>query len=140
MPRGILLWEEVQTIAGDPDFNRRDLWDSIESGSIRNGNSACSWCLPRSDEFAYSFDRFSLLDATKIIPRGDGSVRLVWAVMVPVRPATPSPEPKKFAHIPSWCRNRFRPNDPLLQFRNFSQSPDTQLIRLGGPGNPRSWR
>jgi catalase len=38
-----LVWDEARKIAGaDPDFNRRDLWERIESGQFPSTNSACS--------------------------------------------------------------------------------------------------
>ena len=43
-----LVWDETQKIAGkDPDFNRRDLWEAIESGNSPSTSSACNW-YPRS--------------------------------------------------------------------------------------------
>jgi catalase len=35
-----VAWDEAQKISGvDPDFHKRDLWESIESGIFRNGIS-----------------------------------------------------------------------------------------------------
>src|SRR5215470_10454159 len=60
-----LVWDEAQKIAGkDPDFNRRDLWESIETGLLPEYELGLQ--LIREDqEFDFDFD---LLDPTKIIP------------------------------------------------------------------------
>src|SRR5690606_25275746 len=60
-----LVWDETQKIAGkDPDFNRRDLWETIEAGNVVEFE-LCVQIVEEKDEHAFDFD---LLDATKIIP------------------------------------------------------------------------
>lgn len=125
-----LLWEECQTIAGkDPDFNRRDLWDSIESGQYPEWELGVQ-LVPESDEFAYPFD---LLDATKIIPEETVPVRPVGRMVLNRNPDNFFAETEQVAfHTANVVPGIDFTNDPLLQFRNFSYL-DTQLIRLGGP-------
>ena len=45
-----LVWDEAQKIAGkDPDFNRRDLWESIERGRVSSNcalNTSLMWIIP----------------------------------------------------------------------------------------------
>ena len=60
-----MAWEECQQISGkDPDFHRRDLWDTIEQGDFPEWELAVQ-VIPEEDEFKYEFD---LLDPTKIVP------------------------------------------------------------------------
>jgi len=60
-----VAWDEAQNISGkDPDFHRRDLWDSIEMGEYPEWEFGVQ-IIPEEDEFKYEFD---LLDPTKIIP------------------------------------------------------------------------
>ncbi len=60
-----LVWDEAQKMAGkDPDFNRRDLWESIETGDFPEWEIGVQ-IVEEEDEFKFDFD---LLDATKIIP------------------------------------------------------------------------
>ncbi|MEZ0382546.1 catalase [Mycobacterium sp. pW045] len=125
-----LIWDECQKIAGkDPDFNRRDLWDSIEAGQYPEWELGVQ-LVPESDEFKFDFD---LLDATKIIPEEQVPVRPVGKMVLNRNPDNFFAETEQVA----FCTANVVPgidftNDPLLQFRNFSYL-DTQLIRLGGP-------
>jgi catalase len=125
-----LVWDECQKVAGkDPDFNRRDLWDSIEAGQYPEWELGVQ-LVPESDEFNFAFD---LLDATKIIPEEQVPVRPVGRMVLNRNPDNFFAETEQVA----FCTANVVPgidftNDPLLQFRNFSYL-DTQLIRLGGP-------
>jgi catalase len=125
-----LEWDEVQKIAGkDSDYNRRDLWESIENGQFPEYELGVQ-LVPESDEFAFDFD---LLDATKIIPEEQVPVRPVGKMVLDRNPDNFFAETEQVA----FCTANVVPgidftNDPLLQFRNFSYL-DTQLIRLGGP-------
>jgi catalase len=125
-----LIWDECQKVAGtDPDFNRRDLWDSIEAGQYPEWELGVQ-LVPESDEFNFAFD---LLDATKIIPEEQVPVRPVGRMVLNRNPDNFFAETEQVA----FCTANVIPgidftNDPLLQFRNFSYL-DTQLIRLGGP-------
>lgn len=58
-----LVWDEAQIIAGkDPDFQRRDLWESIEIGDYPEYELGIQILEPE-DEFKFDFD---ILDATKL--------------------------------------------------------------------------
>ncbi|OMC37029.1 catalase HPII [Mycobacterium sp. GA-1841] len=125
-----LIWEECQKVAGaDPDFNRRDLWEAIESGQYPEWELGVQ-LVPESDEFNFPFD---LLDATKIIPEETVPVRPVGKMVLNRNPDNFFAETEQVAfHTANLVPGIDFTNDPLLQFRNFSYL-DTQLIRLGGP-------
>ena len=125
-----LVWDECQKVAGkDPDFNRRDLWDAIESGDYPEWELGVQ-LVPESDEFNFAFD---LLDATKIIPEEQVPVRPVGKMVLNRNPDNFFAETEQVAfHTANVVPGIDFTNDPLLQFRNFSYL-DTQLIRLGGP-------
>ncbi|QQG97270.1 catalase [Mycobacteroides chelonae] len=125
-----LLWDECQQIAGkDPDYNRRDLWDSIESGQYPEWELGVQ-LVPESDEFRFPFD---LLDATKLIPEEQVPVQPVGRMVLDRNPDNFFAETEQVAfHTANVVPGIDFTNDPLLQFRNFSYL-DTQLIRLGGP-------
>lgn len=58
-----LVWDEAQIIAGkDTDFQRRDLWESIEMGDFPEYELGVQ-ILEQEDEFKFDFD---ILDATKL--------------------------------------------------------------------------
>jgi len=125
-----LLWDECQQIAGkDPDFNRRDLWDAIESGQFPEWELGVQ-LIPETDEFAFPFD---LLDATKLVPEEQVPVLPVGRMVLNRNPDNFFAETEQVAfHTANVVPGIDFTNDPLLQFRNFSYL-DTQLIRLGGP-------
>ncbi|MGW5055318.1 catalase [Actinokineospora sp. NPDC004072] len=125
-----LLWDETQKIAGkDPDFNRRDLWEAIESGAFPEWELGVQ-LVPEDDEFAFDFD---LLDATKIIPEEQVPVRPVGRMVLDRNPDNFFAETEQIAfHTANVVPGIDFTNDPLLQARNFSYL-DTQLLRLGGP-------
>jgi catalase len=125
-----LIWDECQKVAGkDPDFNRRDLWESIEAGQYPEWELGVQ-LVPESDEFKFAFD---LLDATKIIPEEQVPVRRVGKMVLNRNPDNFFAETEQVAfHTANVVPGIDFTNDPLLQFRNFSYL-DTQLIRLGGP-------
>ncbi|GAB3661363.1 catalase [Glycomyces tarimensis] len=125
-----LIWDEVQKIAGaDPDFNRRDLWDVIESGMYPEWELGVQ-LVPEENEFDFDFD---LLDATKLIPEEQVPVRPVGKMTLNRNPDNFFAETEQIAfHTANVVPGIDFTNDPLLQARNFSYL-DTQLIRLGGP-------
>jgi len=125
-----LVWDEVQKIAGaDPDFNRRDLWDAIESGDGPEYELAVQLV---QEEREHDFD-FDLLDATKIIPEEEVPLRVVGRMKLDRNPDNFFAETEQVAfHTANVVPGIDFTNDPLLQARNFSYL-DTQLIRLGGP-------
>ncbi|HWD06252.1 MAG TPA: catalase [Amycolatopsis sp.] len=125
-----LLWDECQKIAGkDPDFNRRDLWDAIESGQYPEWELGVQ-LVEESAEHDFAFD---LLDPTKIIPEEQVPVRPVGRMVLNRNPDNFFAETEQVAfHTANVVPGIDFTNDPLLQARNFSYL-DTQLIRLGGP-------
>jgi catalase len=125
-----LVWDETQKIAGkDPDFNRRDLWDAIESGAFPEWELGVQ-LVPEADEHRFDFD---LLDPTKIIPEEDVPVRPVGRMVLDRNPDNFFAETEQVAfHTANVVPGIDFTNDPLLQARNFSYL-DTQLLRLGGP-------
>lgn len=125
-----VLWNEALKINGaDPDFHRRDLWESIQSGDFPEWEL----CLQTFDEdFANSFD-FDVLDATKLIPEELIPAKPVGRLVLDRMPDNFFAETEQVAFqtgnvVPGIGFT----NDPLLQGRNFSYL-DTQLKRLGSP-------
>jgi len=123
-----VVWNEAVKINGaDPDFHRRDLFESIQSGDFPE------WELGLQvfdDAFADEYE-FDVLDPTKIIPEEVLPVRKVGRLVLD-RVAD-----NVFAEIEqvAFMTQNVVPgigftNDPLLQGRNFSYL-DTQLKRLG---------
>src|SRR3954452_6757085 len=125
-----LVWDEAQECQGrDPDFNRRDLWDAIESGDFPEWELGVQ-LVPERDEHRFDFD---LLDATKIIPEERVPVRPIGRMVLNRNPDNFFAETEQVAfHTANVVPGIDFTNDPLLQARNFSYL-DTQLIRLRGP-------
>ncbi|MFC0598267.1 catalase [Streptomyces palmae] len=125
-----LVWDEAQEAQGrDPDFNRRDLWDTIEAGEYPEWELGVQ-LVPEEDEHRFDFD---LLDATKIIPEELVPVRPIGRLVLDRNPDNFFAETEQVAfHTANVVPGIDFTNDPLLQARNFSYL-DTQLIRLGGP-------
>lgn len=125
-----VAWNEAVKINGaDPDFHRRDLWQSIQSGNFPE------WELQVQlfdQEFADSFD-FDVLDPTKIIPEEILPPVAIGRLVLNRMPDNFFAETEQVAfmtqNVPLGIDFS---NDPLLQGRNFSYL-DTQLKRLGGP-------
>ena len=125
-----LTWDEAQKLAGfDPDFHRRDLWETIASGGT------VEWELGLqivTDKLAQSLGA-DLLDATKLIPEERAPVELVGKMVLNRNPDNYFAETEQVAY----CVSNVVPgidvtDDPLMQARLFSYL-DTQLTRLGGP-------
>jgi catalase len=131
-PNGIhsLVWDETQTIAGkNPDFNREDLWESIEKGNFPEFELGVQM-IEEDEEFAFNFD---ILDATKIWPEEMVPVMPVGKMVLNRNPDNFFAETEQVAFHPGHVVPGIDfTNDPLLQGRLFSYL-DTQLIRLGGP-------
>jgi len=125
-----VAWNEAVKINGaDPDFHRRDLWQSIQSGNFPE------WELQVQlfdQEFADGFD-FDVLDPTKIIPEEILPPIAIGRLVLDRMPDNFFAETEQVAfmtqNVPPGIDFS---NDPLLQGRNFSYL-DTQLKRLGGP-------
>lgn len=125
-----LLWDETQKIAGkNPDFNREDLWESIEKGNYPEYELGVQ-LLEESREFDFDFD---VLDATKIWPEELIPVKKIGRMVLDRNPDNFFAETEQVAFHPgNLVPGIDVSNDPLLQGRLFSYL-DTQLIRLGGP-------
>lgn len=125
-----VVWNEALKINGaDPDFHRRDLWNSISNGHYPE------WELGMQlfdEETANKFD-FDVLDPTKIIPQNVVPIRKVGRLVLNRNVDNFFAETEQVA----FCTQNIVPgidfsNDPLLQARNFSYL-DTQTTRLGSP-------
>ncbi|QJR81664.1 catalase [Alteromonas pelagimontana] len=125
-----VLWNEALKINGaDPDFHRRDLWDSINAGDFPEWELGVQVF---DQEFADNFE-FDVFDATKIIPEEDVPVTIIGKMVLDRVVDNFFSETEQVA----FCTQNIVPGidftpDPLLQGRNFSYL-DTQLKRLGSP-------
>jgi catalase len=124
-----LTWDEAAKITGaDPDFHRRDLWESIEAGAYPEYELGMQIF---TEETAASFS-FDVLDATKLIPEELVPVRKVGRMVLNRNPDNFFAETEQVA----FCTAHIVPgldfsNDPLLAGRIHSYV-DTQISRLGG--------
>ena len=125
-----LLWDEAQKLAGkDPDFHRRDLWESIERGDFPEFELGVQ-IIEEADEHAFDFD---LLDPTKLVPEELVPVQIIGKLTLNRNPDNFFAETEQVAFHPGHIVPGLDfSNDPLLQGRLFSYT-DTQLSRLGGP-------
>ena len=125
-----LVWDEAQKLTGrDPDFHRRELWESIEAGDFPEYELGLQ-LIPEEDEFKFDFD---LLDPTKLIPEELVPVQLVGKMVLNRNPDNFFAENEQVAFHPGHIVPGLDfTNDPLLQGRLFSYT-DTQISRLGGP-------
>lgn len=125
-----LVWDEAQKLTGrDPDFHRRELWESIEAGDYPEYELGLQ-LIPEEDEFKFDFD---LLDPTKLIPEELVPVQLVGKMVLNRNPDNFFAENEQAAFHPgNIVPGLDFTHDPLLQGRLFSYT-DTQISRLGGP-------
>ncbi|TEA78931.1 catalase [Allopusillimonas ginsengisoli] len=125
-----LVWDEAVKIAGaDPDFNRRDLWESIDAGEYPEWELGIQTF---SEEEAERFS-FDVLDSTKLIPEELVPVQPIGRMVLNRNPDNFFAETEQVA----FCSAHVVPgvdfsNDPLLAGRIHSYI-DTQITRLGGP-------
>lgn len=125
-----VVWDEALKIsAADPDFHRRDLWETINGGDTVEFELSVQLF---SEEDAEAFD-FDVLDPTKLVPEELVPLRPVGRLVLDRNPDNFFAETEQVA----FCAGNVVPgidfsNDPLLQGRLFSYL-DTQLKRLGGP-------
>jgi catalase len=125
-----VVWNEAVKINGaDPDFHRRDMWNSIKSGNFPEWELGLQLF---DEDFADKF-AFDVLDATKIIPEEELPIKKVGRLVLDRCVDNFFAETEQVA----FCTANVVPgvdfsNDPLLQGRNFSYL-DTQVKRLGGP-------
>ena len=125
-----MVWDETLKLAGkDPDFNRRDMWESIEMGDYFEWELGVQ-VVEEADEHKFDFD---LLDPTKIIPEELVPVQILGKMTLNRNPDNFFAETEQAAFHPGHVVPGIDfTNDPLLQGRLFSYT-DTQLLRLGGP-------
>lgn len=125
-----LVWDEAQMIAGkDTDFQRRDLWESIEMGNFPEYELGIQM-LAQEEEFKFDFD---ILDATKLWPEEIVPVKIIGKLTLNRNVDNVFAETEQVAFHPGNVVPGIDfTNDPLLQGRLFSYI-DTQLLRLGGP-------
>ncbi|MFM6831676.1 MAG: catalase [Novosphingobium sp.] len=123
-----LVWDEAVKIAGaDPDFHRRDLFESIASGSFP------AWDLGVQvfDEVWAAKQPYDVLDATKLIPEEEIPVQIVGRMTLNRNVDNFFAETEQVAFLPTNVIPGIDfSNDPLLQGRLFSYL-DTQKSRLG---------
>ena len=125
-----VLWEEALRINGaDPDFHRRDLWDTIGAGDFPEWELGVQLF---DEAFARDF-AFDVLDATKLIPEELVPVQRIGRLVLDRMVDNFFAETEQVAFqtgnvVPGIDFSE----DPLLQGRNFSYL-DTQLKRLGSP-------
>ena len=123
-----VVWDEAVKINGaDPDFHRRDLFNSIAMGDFPEWELGVQLF---TEEEADGFD-FDHLDATKVIPEEVVPLRTIGRLVLNRNPANVFAETEQVA----FCTQNVVPgidfsNDPLLAGRHFSYL-DTQLKRLG---------
>ncbi|WP_242342810.1 catalase [Anaeromyxobacter terrae] len=125
-----LDWDECVKINGaDPDYHRRDLWESIEAGQFPEWELGVQlFTEEQADRFS-----FDVLDPTKIVPEELVPVRPVGRLVLNRNPDNFFAETEQVA----FCAAHVVPgidfsNDPLLAGRIHSYV-DTQISRLGGP-------
>jgi catalase len=123
-----LVWDEAVKIAGqDPDFHRRNMFESIEQGNFFEWELGIQ-ILPQKDEHKFDFD---VLDATKIWPEDLIPVQRVGKMTLDRNPDNYFAETEQVAFmVTNIVPGIDFSNDPLLQGRTFSYQ-DTQLSRLG---------
>lgn len=125
-----VCWDEALKINGcDPDFHRRDLWDTIDGGGVAEWEFGVQ-IVEEKDEHKFDFD---LLDPTKLIPEEMVPVQRIGKLTLNRNPDNFFAETEQVAFHPGHLVPGIDfTNDPLLQGRLFSYT-DTQLTRLGGP-------
>lgn len=125
-----VVWNEALKLNGaDPDFHRRDMWESINNGDYPEWELGVQVF---DQQFADEFE-FDVFDATKLIPEEQVPVKLIGKMVLNRVVDNFFAETEQVA----FCTQNIVPGldftpDPLLQGRNFSYL-DTQTKRLGGP-------
>ena len=125
-----VIWDEALKISGaDPDFHRRNMWNSLEAGKPYEWDLAVQLF---DEDFVEKFE-FDVLDATKVIPEEQIPLRVIGRMVLDRNPTNYFSETEQVAFMTSNVVPGIDfTNDPLLQGRNFSYL-DTQLSRLGTP-------
>ena len=125
-----LDWDESVKISGaDPDYTRRDLWESIEAGVFPEYELGFQIF---SEEQANAFS-FDVLDATKLVPEELVPITPVGRMVLDRNPDNFFAETEQVAFgVQNMVPGFDFSNDQLLAGRIHSYF-DTQLSRLGGP-------
>ncbi|ERL56083.1 catalase [Psychrobacter aquaticus] len=123
-------WDEAVKISGaDPDYHRRDLFESIDNEMYPEWEFGVQLF---TEEEADNFP-FDHLDATKLIPEELVPVKIIGKMVLNRNVDNFFAETEQVAFCPSHVPPGIDfSNDPLLQGRLFSYL-DTQLSRLGSP-------
>ncbi len=123
-------WDEAVKISGaDPDYHRRDLFESIDNEMYPEWEFGVQLF---TEEEANNFP-FDHLDATKLIPEELVPVKIIGKMVLNRNVDNFFAETEQVAFCPSHVVPGIDySNDPLLQGRLFSYL-DTQLSRLGSP-------
>lgn len=121
-----LLLDEANLIGGvDPDFHRRDLVETIESGVYPEYELGIQ-LINEEDEFNYSFD---ILDDTKLWPEEEIPVKMIGKLTLNRLMDNAFAEDEQSAFNPSNLVPGIEfSNDPVLQGRSFAYR-DTELHR-----------
>ena len=124
------VWDEAVKLAGaDPDFHRRDLFESIQAGDYPEWELAVQLFTEKEAD-AFPFDH---LDPTKLIPEELVPLTVIGRMVLDRYPDNFFAETEQVAFCPSHVVPGIDfSNDPLLQGRLHSYL-DTQLSRLGSP-------
>ncbi len=124
------LWDEAVKITGaDPDYHRRDLFESIEMGAFPEWEFSVQLFTQEEAE-KFPFDH---LDPTKLIPEELVPLKVIGRMVLNRWPDNFFAETEQVAYCPANIVPGIDfSNDPLLQGRLFSYQ-DTQLSRLGTP-------
>ncbi len=123
-------WNEAVKLSGaDQDYQRRDLFESINSGQYPEWELSVQLFTQQQAD-AFPFDH---LDSTKLIPEELVPLQVIGKMVLDRWPDNFFAETEQVA----FCPANIVPgidfsNDPLLQGRLFSYL-DTQLSRLGSP-------
>ena len=124
------IWDETVKISGaDPDYHRRDMFESISAGNFPEWEFAVQlFTQEEADQFP-----FDHLDATKLIPEELVPLKVIGRMVLDRWPNNFFAETEQVAYCPANIVPGIDfSNDPLLQGRLFSYL-DTQLSRLGSP-------
>jgi catalase len=123
-----VVWDEaVKISAADPDYHRRDLWETIDGGDTVEFELGLQ-LFTEEEADAFGFD---VLDPTKLVPEELVPLKMVGRLVLDRNPDNFFAETEQVA----FCVGNVVPgidfsNDPLMQGRLFSYL-DTQLKRLG---------
>lgn len=125
-----MVWDEAVKVAGaDPDYQRRDLYESIVAGKFPEWDVAVQ-LFTEEDAAKFPFDH---LDPTKLVPEELVPLVTIGRLVLDRVPDNFFAEVEQVAFCPANLPPGIDVSeDPLLQGRLFSYL-DTQLSRLGSP-------